>query len=219
MFFFGLARIRRFFIFHSVYNKGITRENLGEYPKALNLLFLALSLMPNSLKTYKAIIRVNRKNKTFLNGIDFCNKAISRFPKNSELYAMKADIYRKIKDYNEAITAFDEAIKYNGTNSEYYIERAYIKYLTDDLQGAINDCTGAIANQPDNYKLYEQRAFYQLEKKNYSKAEEDYNTALKLKNKAHLFFMLGITEKFLNKDNLSVYNIERAEKMGVKYEI
>ena len=36
-----------------MYNKGISKENLGEYPKAQNYLFLALSLMPKSLNTYK----------------------------------------------------------------------------------------------------------------------------------------------------------------------
>ncbi len=129
-----------------MYNKGINRENLGEYPKAQNFLFLALSLMPKSIKTYKAIVRVNRKNKTFLNAIDFCNKAISRYPDKAELYAIKADIHRKLKEYYEAIKTYNMALNYNDSVTEYYIQRARLKYITDDLQGAINDCTGAIAN-------------------------------------------------------------------------
>ena len=59
MFYFGLAKVRRFIIFHSVFNKGIHRENIGEYPKAMSYLYLALSLMPRSIKTYIAIARVN----------------------------------------------------------------------------------------------------------------------------------------------------------------
>ena len=65
MFYFGLAKIRRFIIFHSVFDKGINRENIGEYPKAMSYLYLALSLMPRSVKTYVAIARVNRKHKTY----------------------------------------------------------------------------------------------------------------------------------------------------------
>lgn len=101
MFYFGLAKVRRFIIFHSVFDKGIHRENIGEYPKAMGYLYLALSLMPRSIKTYLAIARVNRKHKTYLNGIDFLNKAIYKFPKNGILYAAKADLHRKIKEYDK----------------------------------------------------------------------------------------------------------------------
>ena len=210
MFYFGLAKVRRYFIFHSVFNKGINRENLGEYPKSLSYLFLALSLMPKSVKTYKAIARVNRKNKTFLNAID-----LVRFPTNDELYAVRADLQRKIKQYDEALGSYNLAIKYNGRNTDYYVLRAELKYLMQDIQGAINDYTGAIDIDKSNSMLYEQRAFLNFERKNYQSAIDDYKKALELKpNKAHLYFMLGSTERLAN---LSDYNdnFEKAKKLGL----
>ena len=104
-----------------MYEKGIHKENLGEYPKALHYLFYALSLKGTSLKTYKAIARVNRKNRQFLNGLDFYSKAIAIFPTNAEIYALKADLHRKIKEYDLAIKHYDEAIKLDYSNTEYYV--------------------------------------------------------------------------------------------------
>ena len=101
-----------------MYNKGISKENLGEYPKALYYLFIALSLNSKSLNTYKAIARVNRKNRSFLNAIDFYTKAIQRFPNNAELYALKADVHRKIKEFDEAIKCYDKAIELDYKNYE-----------------------------------------------------------------------------------------------------
>ncbi len=208
MFYFGFAKVRRFFLFHSLYQKGITRENLGEYPKALNLLFLALSLNANSLKTYIAITRVNRKNKTFLNAIDFCTKAINRFPKKAQLYAIRADIYRRIKEYNNAINSYNKAIELDSSNSEYYTQRAKIKYLTNDIQGAINDMNGAILNNKKESKLYAQRGFYQFEKKNYQSAKEDYSQAISLcPNKAHLQYMRDCCEKLLTGNDFVIKEI------------
>lgn len=198
MFYFGLAKIRRFFIFHTMFNKGISKENLGEYPKALNAFFLALSLCPNSLKTYIAISRVNKKNKTFLNAIDFCNKGISRFPKCSELYKIKADILRKIKNYDEAIESYDIALKFDNSNIEILENRAKLKYYTDNIQGAINDYNEAIRIKPNNYKLYSQIAFYYFLKKDYKNAYKYYKNALNINpNNQHLLYMKDSTEKLL----------------------
>ncbi len=198
MFCFGFAKVRRFFLFHSLYNKGINRENLGEYPKALNCLFLALSLNAKSLKTYIAISRVNRKNKTFLNAIDFCSKAIVRFPQNAQLYAIKADLYRKIKEYDNALSAYNKAIELDSSNSEYYIYRANIKYIMNDLQGAINDYNGAIINNKKNHNLISTRAFYNFEKKNYKSAYDDYTLALKFQpENKHIKFMQECAQKLM----------------------
>ncbi|MBQ9244823.1 tetratricopeptide repeat protein [bacterium] len=216
MFYFGFGKVRRFFIFHSMYNKGINRENLGEYPKALNNLFLALSLMPKSFKTYIAIARVNQKNKTFLNAIDFYNKAIMRFPKNAELHALKAYVLRKIKDYDNALISYNKAIQLDGEKVNYYTERGNLKYQMNDLQGAINDYTGALCHNNTDYKLYEQRAFYQFEKKNYESAETDYKAAINIcPNNAHLYFMLGMTEKLLNKTTEAETNLKKSQELGL----
>ena len=111
-----------------MYNKGINRENLGEYPKALHLLFYALSLKSSSLKIYKAVARVYAKNKNYLNSLDYYSKAMYKYKNDAELYALKADIHRKIKEYDLAIKHYDEAIKLDYNNNEYYLTR-FIIYL------------------------------------------------------------------------------------------
>ena len=191
MFYFGLGKVRRFYLFHKMYNKGINKENLGEYPKALHFLFYALSLRPSSLKTYKAIARVNRKNKAFLNALDFYSKAIDRHPDNAELFALKADVHRRIKEYDLAIKHYNVAIQINPSNIEYYKNRAQIKYYIDDVQGAINDYTTAIDKAPNDSFLYIQRGFYKLNKKLFDSAKEDFEKANKLKqNNKHIKEML-----------------------------
>ena len=193
MFYFGLGKVRRFYLFHKMYNKGINKENLGEYPKALHFLFYALSLRSGSLKTYKAIARVNRKNKAFLNALDFYSKAIDRYPDNDELFALKADVHRRIKEYDLAIKHYNVAIQINENNVEYYKNRAQIKYYIDDIQGAINDYTTAIEKAPNDSFLYMQRGFCMLNKKMFDSAKEDLKKANNLKpNNKHIQEMLKI---------------------------
>ena len=205
--------IRKYIIFYFIYNRGITRENIGEYPDALDYFYLALSLRPNSVKTYKSIARVCRKSKTCLNGIDFVNKASWRFPDKAELYAIKADLYRKIKDYVNAIKEYDLAIKYEGENWEYYLQRAKIKALNNDIQGALNDCNGAINNNPKNDKLYSLRAFYYFERKNFVNAALDYENAIKINSKnGHYYFMLACMQKLSGQDSLAVENYKKANE-------
>ena len=193
MFYFGLGKVRRFYLFHKMYNKGINKENLGEYPKALHFLFYALSLRSGSLKTYKAIARVNRKNKAFLNALDLYSKAIDRYPDNDELFALKADVHRRIKEYDLAIKHYNVAIQINEKNVEYYKNRAQIKYYIDDIQGAINDYTTAIEKAPNDSFLYMQRGFCMLNKKMFDSAKEDLKKANNLKpNNKHIQEMLKI---------------------------
>lgn len=193
MFYFGLGKIRRFYLFHKMYDKGINKENLGEYPKALHFLFYALSLKTNSLKTYKAIARVNRKNKAFLNALDFYSKAIDRHPDNAELFALKADLHRRVKEYDLAIKHYNVAIQIDPSNIEYYKNRAQIKYYIDDIQGAINDYTEALKyNNKDSF-LYVQRGFCKLNKKLYDRAKEDFICANNINpNNKHIVEMLKI---------------------------
>ena len=217
MFYFGLAKVRRFFIFHSVFDKGINRENIGEYPKALSYLYLALSLMPRSIKTYIAIARVNRKHKTFLNGIDFINKAINKFPKNGILYAIKGDLYRKIKEYETAISCYDDAIKFEYLNTDYLETHAKIKYLLGDTQSAIYDYNKAIQINNQNPEFYKTRGFYHFEKKNYDCAIEDYSKAIQLnQNDVHSYFMRGALKeiKCLNKE--ADEDFAKAKELGIK---
>ena len=207
--------IRKYIIFYFVYNRGIARENIGEYLDALDYFYLALTLFPNSIKAYKAIARICRKNKTVLNGIDFLNKASMRFPDKSELYSIKADLYRKIKDFDNAVRECDFAIKWEGDNWKYYEQRAKIKALQGDIQGALNDLNGAIINSNSkNHKLYAQRAFLHFIKGNYQNAEKDYESAVKLnQNKGHYYYMLASVKKLINKDIEAEKDYKHAQKL------
>ena len=57
-----------------MFDKGIHKENIGEYNKALNALFYALSLCPNSADVYVAIARVYRKIKLYYNSLEYYTK-------------------------------------------------------------------------------------------------------------------------------------------------
>lgn len=186
-------KIRRYYLFYKMYEKGIHRENLGEYPKALHNLFYALSLKGTSLKTYLAIARVYRKHRQYLNALDFYSKAIAIWPEKSEIFALKADLHRRNKEFDLAIKHYDEAIRLDFSNIEYYIRRAQIKFYLDDIQGAINDYNAAIAQNNKDSKLFAQRGFYKLIKKQYESAKEDFTTANQLSpNNKHIKEMLKI---------------------------
>lgn len=193
-----------------MFNRGINRENIGEYDSALDYFYISLSLNPRSIKTYKAIARNCNKIKSYLNGIDFLNKASFRFPHNAELYAIKGDLYEKIKDYNNAIKEYDLAIKNDGEKWKYYENRAKIKILKGDIDSALNDYNGAVNLNPKNAKLYANRAFLYFEKGNFVYALKDYEIAIKLNpDKKHYCKMLNCMKDLINKvDSLSIEYIK-----------
>ena len=184
--------LRKYIIFNILYDKGISKENLGVYDSALNFFYSALSLNPNSIKTYKAIARVCRQRKEYLNGIDFLNKASFRFPDNAELYALKGALYAEIKDYGSALKEYNSALKLNSSCPELYIERAQIKYLKGDIKGADEDYAASAGLRPDS-DVYAKRAFCLLEQKKFNLAALNYKKALEL-NPSCLSFKFMLEE-------------------------
>ncbi len=207
-----LKRIKKFFIFLKTYNKGMNREFAGEYDKALREFVLAVSLNYNSIDVYKALIRLNKKNRMYQNALDYIETACKKFPENAFLHAQAADIHRIMKEYNLAIKEYDKAVFYDDTCIDYYRYRAQIKYYTEDIQGAINDYNAALLRENKFSDLYSQRAFYRFEKKSYEGAVEDYTKAIELNpEKPHLYFMRSCAYKQLNQ-------LEQAEKDMSVYE-
>lgn len=206
--------IRKYIVFCFIYNKGVIKENLGEYPDSLDYFYLALSLNPNSVKTYIAIARISKKIKSYLNGIDFLNKASWRFPYNAQIHSVKADLFRCAKDYDNAILSYDSAIKNDGGNFNYYLERAKIKELLGDIQGALNDYNGAVKIKSNNAQLYSQRAFYYFERKNYLNASENWKKAIELNpKKGHYYYMLACMQTFLEQNEIAKVNFDKAKQL------
>ena len=202
--------IKKFFIFYKTYTKGISKEYLGEYDKAIRELLFAISLKSDYIPVHKALIRLNKKNRNYQNALDYAERASEKFEQKSFFYAEAADLYRKIKSYNNAIEAYNNALKADDTQIDYYKHRAQIKYYTDDVSGAINDCNAAILREKKSADLFALRGFYNLELKNYISALEDYTKAIKLSPKhAHYYFMRSCCNELNGNTSLAEEDIQQ----------
>ena len=187
-----IEEIGKFINFHTLYSKGISKENTAEFKAAQDYLYLALSINRDSIDCHKAIIRVCKKYREIYNAIDLAKKACKKFDNEPEFYSMLGDIHRKRKEYEEAINCYTEAIKIDSTNLENFKIRSQIKFQSGDIQGAINDLTSILEYNKKDINALAQRAFYKFQIKNYESAIEDYTQAIKISPKtSHYYFMRG----------------------------
>ncbi|QDT99894.1 tetratricopeptide repeat protein [Gimesia aquarii] len=134
------------------YNRGIVRNYIGEYDKAI--------------KDFTEVIHLNQSNAEAFNarGIAWWNKleedpalkdyseAIRLNPNVALFYRNRGDTLSIIREDDKAIKDFTEAIRLEPKRPEHFIRRgmAYLLKKGDEYDNAIKDFTQAIRLDPKN---------------------------------------------------------------------
>ena len=114
-------------------------------------------------------------------------------PQSSEAYNNIGELYGSLNQLGKAMPYFLKAIELNPMMGVYYSNLALVFQCQGNVEEAIDNYTKSIALQP-SWSAYNNRATLYVYNKEYDKAIEDCNAALKLRGqedevctKAHLY--------------------------------
>lgn len=147
---------------------------------------------------------------------------------DQNMLIQRAVAYSVIQNYDDALADLNAYIKLDSTSYIAYWQRAICKVMVNEFKASqgiatqlkavniINDFNDAIhLNNQDPY-LYYNRANFYAQCKQYNKALDDYNEAIKLdKNLAEAYFNKGLVEIYSNNLKAGIQNLSKAGELGI----
>ncbi|MCF7908545.1 MAG: trypsin-like peptidase domain-containing protein [Candidatus Omnitrophica bacterium] len=153
----------------------------GEYQKALDYFYQALSINPECSLASLVLAQVYIKMHEFYKAANEINKIIQRFPDEVHHYMTIAEIYRKNFMWDDFLIAVNKAIEVDPRYSDAYAELSLYYYIVGkSIDRAIVEAKKCISFKPSNctaltilIEIYGQKNDCVLVKK-YRKQMEDY---------------------------------------------
>lgn len=171
-------------------NLGGAYNRIGDFDRALESYTRVLAIDPKDIEGYLNRARVYIDKADYPKAIADANLAIKINSKYASAYRVRGDAYGANGELDKAIKDFDKAIEINPADYEYYSHRAQAYSLKNELGLAIIDLTNAIKQiripkdgpgiYPEYAKVIANRGAIFFELKDYSKAIEDFTSALLL---------------------------------------
>ena len=115
--------------------------------------------------------------KNFNEAIKILNDVIKVNQKDAKAYTSRGNVYSALKDYKKAIEDHTKAIQLDPRLGEAYKNRA-ITYKSMQDNKAIMDFSMAIILKPNDPSLFQERGEIYLDRQNYEKAIQDFNSAI-----------------------------------------
>ena len=149
-----------------------------EFIELLKEKFHAQSLAnPNVLDWYLYTMYLQRTQKKYEDAIHTCMKVQSINP-DAYFDDFMAELYSDMGDWGNALKFQNKAIESDSTYIGYRFSRAYTYSEMDSVDLMYADIDYLIKQYPDDARLYFTRAGFNLFRKHYEKAVEDYNVGL-----------------------------------------
>lgn len=170
--------------------RGIAKYSLDDFQGAEADASMAISHNPFITDAYelRGVARQNLgKHKEAIEDYD---KALSMLPENRSVLFNKALAHEEIKDYDNAKSTYATLLKTHPGFDNGYIGRAKLHLATGDTVNALNDLNRALEINKNATNAYVLRADIAIKSdKNYDKALEDMNEAIKLQPQYAGFFI------------------------------
>ncbi len=202
---------------------GREREARENYEQALTVINQAISLFPNSPKSYIIKRLVLDSLERYDEGLAAINQAINLAPR-AWLYLTRAMYYQSPKKYDLALDDHNKAIELNPNYAMAYSVRALHYSSQQKYDLALDDYNKAIEINPNYAEAYVNRGVLYFEQKKYELALSDYNKAIEINpnlaqaylGRGGLYAILGQPEKvkidlqqaailFLQQNNMAAY--------------
>ncbi|WOB67345.1 trypsin-like peptidase domain-containing protein [Microcystis aeruginosa] len=202
---------------------GREREARENYEQALTVINQAISLFPNSPKSYIIKRLVLDSLERYDEGLAAINQAINLAPR-AWLYLTRAMYYQSQKKYDLALDDHNKAIELNPNYAMAYSVRALHYSSQQKYDLALDDYNKAIEINPNYAEAYVNRGVLYFEQKKYELALSDYNKAIEINpnlaqaylGRGGLYAILGQPEKvkidlqqaailFLQQNNMAAY--------------
>ena len=190
-----------------------------EFIELLKEKFHAQSLAnPNVLDWYLYTMYVQRTQRKYEDAIHTCQKVQSINP-DAYFDDFMADLYSDMGDWDNALKFQNKAVESDSTDIGFRFSRAYTYSEMDSVVQMYADIDYLIKQHPDDARLYFTRAGFNLFRKHYESAIEDYTNGLAFENsndwerymRGRCYEAIGNKDK-ANKDYLQVeLNTKRSE--------
>ena len=149
-----------------------------EFQEMLLSKFHAQSLAnPNVIDWYLYTMAIQRVQKNYEDAIRTCRKVQTINP-DAYFDEFMSSIYSYMSDWENALKYLNKAIESDTTDTDYRFSRAYIYSEMDSVTQMYADIDYLIKQHPDDATLYFTRAGFNLFRKHYENAIEDYNIGL-----------------------------------------
>jgi tetratricopeptide (TPR) repeat protein len=166
-------------LFNTYFSMGITYNLMGKYDMAIESQLKAIEFNENNSKSYYEIGLIYLSNKEYDKSIESFQKSLQLDSSHAALsYKEIGEVYCKIKDYDKAISAYQKAIKLvEGSPYFFYDQGIIFNSPSKEIEVQV------IRVLPDNktlFKLYFKIGNFYYYQKNYDKAIEAHEKALKI---------------------------------------
>jgi len=158
---------------HYVYLWNIYREQ-GKYEEAIELLWRAIKIDPQEVDAYIVLWTIYKEEKRYAEAIELLEGAIKIDPNYEGVYTMLIEIYKEQKDYQHAISFLMQTSKNHITD----------EYLKDVIM----------------IDIYELMGMFHYDKKNYKRAIEFYEKAIKQYSEMYKFYC-KVESRFTEEDD------------------
>ena len=163
----------------TVYNNRANVFNvLQKYDEAILDAKQAILLDENFVEAHISLGNAFKGLGLYEKSLEVFNYAIKLDPSYYKSFHSRGLLFYSQKKYIESIDDFNLALKIQNTH-EIYCDRGCAYKLLEDFDNALDDFNRALHLKSDFAPAYFNRALLEFTKKSYTKAEEDFITALK----------------------------------------
>lgn len=126
-------------------NRGVCRNEIGDYYKAISDLYVALEMNPNYVISYINLGESKTLIGDYNSALADLNYALELNPESKEALSNRGFAYNYLGNYEQAISDFDNALRIDSTYAEAYFGKGNTYLITAENEKAL-----------ENFKLTEQ---------------------------------------------------------------
>lgn len=206
--------------FSSAYaNRGNVYRIQKKYKLAINDFTKSFELKRN-LNTIYARANSFLEIDDFQSAVNDYTIIIDESPTFSSIYFDRAYAYLRLENYVEAKKDLESQLQYDPKDFKSLANLVGVKKELGLYESAIKDYDKILVefpNQDDLHKIYNNRANLYLKIKNYSKAFEDINKAVEIKNDYDMGYLnRGVINMKLGNIKTACQDFNKAIKLGVE---
>lgn len=198
-------------------NRGLLKQELGDYKGALADFNKIIALEPNNAIAYNNLAIVKIDQEDYIVALAMCKKAleIDSTLEMIVVYANRGRAKHELKQYKEAIKDYDYFAKYVPSDPEVYYRRGVSKCALGDTLGSILDYEKAIQRNRLYIPAYIEKGNIELDMgedkaaiKTFSKiiklSTDEFNIATAYGQRGVIWARLGKHKKALKDYNFSI---------------
>jgi tetratricopeptide (TPR) repeat protein len=159
------------------------------------------------------------KNSKFEDAIDQYTKALVIEPDNTKAYTQRAFAYSELSKYKEAAEDYDRASVFIPKDEVNFYNAGTMYYKIEDYLAALDRCNKALYLKSSFVEALQLKVQVAINLQRYDEALVDIKTALRYKETAESFFLLGVVNENLSKWDESEKAYLKALDLNSKYKV